>query len=60
MPTATGIVWFVFAVPAFTAFMYALSEILANRFPTREEYVGSTPPLVEYEPTGMSDRPDAI
>jgi len=31
------------AVLAFTVFMYALSEILANRIPTQEEYVGLTP-----------------
>lgn len=41
--TATGISWFVGAVLAFTVFMYALSEILANRIPTQEEYVGLTP-----------------
>lgn len=41
--TATGIGWFVGAVLAFTVFMYALSEILANRISTQEEYVGLTP-----------------
>ena len=41
--TATGIAWFAGAVIAFTVFMYSLSEILANRVPTQEEYVGLTP-----------------
>ena len=31
------------AVLSFTVFMYAVSEILANRIPTQEEYVGLTP-----------------
>jgi ABC-2 type transport system permease protein len=41
--TATGIGWFAGAVLAFTVFMYAVAEILANRIPTQEEYVGLTP-----------------
>jgi ABC-type polysaccharide/polyol phosphate export permease len=41
--TATGIVWFVAAVLAFTVLMYSVAEILANRVPTQEEYVGLTP-----------------
>jgi ABC-2 type transport system permease protein len=41
--TAVGIGWFVGTVLAFTVFMYGLSEILANRIPTQEEYVGLTP-----------------
>lgn len=41
--TATGIAWFTGAVILFTVFMYALSEILANRVPSQEEYVGLTP-----------------
>lgn len=41
--TAAGIGWFLVAVLAFTVFMYGLSEILANRIPTQEEYVGLTP-----------------
>ena len=28
---------------AFTVFMYGVAEILANRIPTQEEYVGLTP-----------------
>jgi ABC-2 type transport system permease protein len=41
--TAAGAGWFAAAVLAFTVFMYAMSEILANRIPTQEEYVGLTP-----------------
>jgi ABC-2 type transport system permease protein len=41
--TAAGIGWFTGAVIAFTVFMYSLSEILANRVPSQEEYVGLTP-----------------
>jgi ABC-2 type transport system permease protein len=41
--TAAGAAWFLGAVLTFTVFMYAVSEILANRIPTQEEYVGLTP-----------------
>jgi ABC-type polysaccharide/polyol phosphate export permease len=41
--TAGGIGWFIGAVLAFTVFMYGMAEILANRIPTQEEYVGLTP-----------------
>jgi ABC-type multidrug transport system permease subunit len=41
--TAAGIGWFVAAAAAFTVFMYSVAEILANRIPTQEEYVGLTP-----------------
>ena len=41
--TASGVAWFIGAVLAFTVFMYGLAEILANRIPTQEEYVGLTP-----------------
>ncbi|WP_042381097.1 ABC transporter permease [Streptacidiphilus melanogenes] len=41
--TAAGFGWFAAAVLAFTVFMYGVSEILANRIPTQEEYVGLTP-----------------
>jgi ABC-2 type transport system permease protein len=41
--TASGVGWFIGAVLAFTVFMYGLAEILANRIPTQEEYVGLTP-----------------
>src|SRR6185437_9641707 len=41
--TFAGIAWFTAAVLAFTVFMYGLAEILANRIPSQEEYVGLTP-----------------
>jgi ABC-2 type transport system permease protein len=41
--TAAGAGWFTGAVLTFTIFMYGLAEILANRIPTQEEYVGLTP-----------------
>jgi ABC-2 type transporter len=41
--TVPGAGWFGGAVLSFTVFMYAVSEILANRIPTQEEYVGLTP-----------------
>ena len=41
--TATGLAWFALAVLIFTIFMYSVAEILANRIPTQEEYVGLTP-----------------
>src|SRR5215468_5870161 len=41
--TAAGAAWFAGAVLLFTVFMYAVAEILANRIPTQEEYVGLTP-----------------
>jgi ABC-2 type transport system permease protein len=41
--TVAGAGWFTGAVLAFTVFMYAVAEILANRIPTQEEYVGLTP-----------------
>jgi ABC-2 type transport system permease protein len=41
--TAGGTGWFICAVLAFTVFMYGVAEILANRIPTQEEYVGLTP-----------------
>src|SRR5215813_1610410 len=41
--TAGGAGWFISAVLAFTVFMYGVAEILANRIPTQEEYVGLTP-----------------
>ncbi len=41
--SASGVVWFVVAVFVFTVFMYSVAEILANRMPTQEEYVGLVP-----------------
>jgi ABC-type multidrug transport system permease subunit len=41
--TGPGIGWFVAGAFVFTVFMYSVAEILANRIPTQEEYVGLTP-----------------
>jgi ABC-type multidrug transport system permease subunit len=41
--TGTGFAWFVVAAVLFTVFAYAMAEILANRIPTQEEYIGLTP-----------------
>jgi ABC-2 type transport system permease protein len=41
--TATGFVWFALAAMTFTVFAYSTAEILANRIPTQEEYIGLTP-----------------
>lgn len=41
--TAAEAGWFIGAVLLFTVFMYAVAEIMANRIPTQEEYVGLTP-----------------
>ena len=38
-----GVAWFVAAAFAFTVLMYSVAEILANRIPTQEEYVGLAP-----------------
>jgi ABC-2 type transport system permease protein len=41
--TGLGSGWFVAGAFVFTVFMYSVAEILANRIPTQEEYVGLTP-----------------
>jgi ABC-type multidrug transport system permease subunit len=41
--TGPGVGWFVAGAFVFTVFMYSVAEILANRIPTQEEYVGLTP-----------------
>src|SRR5262249_40006430 len=41
--TVAGAGWFIGAVLTFTVFRYAVAEVLANRIPTHEEYVGLTP-----------------
>lgn len=42
---ATGIAWFVAAVVTFAVAMYGVAEVLANRIPTQEEYIGALPPI---------------
>ena len=41
--TAGGVGWFIGGVLTFTVFMYSVAEVMANRIPTQEEYVGLTP-----------------
>jgi ABC-type multidrug transport system permease subunit len=41
--TASGVVWFVAAAYMFAIASYGIAEIMANRIPTQEEYVGATP-----------------
>jgi ABC-2 type transport system permease protein len=41
----TGLAWFVAAVLGFAVGMYGVAEILANRLPTQEEYIGALPPV---------------
>lgn len=41
----TGVTWFVAAVLCFAVAMYGIAEILANRIPTQEEYIGALPPV---------------
>ena len=40
---ATGIGWFVLAAVLFAIFSYGVAEVLANRIPKQEEYIGATP-----------------
>jgi ABC-type multidrug transport system permease subunit len=43
--TATGIAWFVASTLLFAIAMYGVAEVLANRLPTQEEYIGALPPV---------------
>ena len=43
--TATGVLWFAGAAVLFTAGMYGLAEILANRVPRQEEYIARVPAI---------------
>lgn len=43
--SATGVAWFVVSTLGFAVGMYGLAEILANRLPTQEEYIGALPPV---------------
>jgi ABC-2 type transport system permease protein len=43
--SVTGVAWFVAAVLGFAVGMYGVAEILANRLPTQEEYIGALPPV---------------
>lgn len=43
--SASGVGWFVAATTGFAVAMYGVAEVLANRIPTQEEYVGALPPV---------------
>jgi ABC-type polysaccharide/polyol phosphate export permease len=43
--SVTGVGWFVAATLGFAIAMYSIAEILANRLPTQEEYIGTLPPV---------------
>jgi ABC-2 type transport system permease protein len=40
---ASGVIWFAAATLAFAVAMYGAAEILANRLPTQEDYIGALP-----------------
>jgi ABC-type polysaccharide/polyol phosphate export permease len=40
---ATGLLWFLAAALLFAVVSYGIAEVLANRIPKQEEYVGATP-----------------
>jgi ABC-2 type transport system permease protein len=41
----TGVGWFVASTLCFAVAMYGIAELLANRLPTQEEYIGALPPV---------------
>ena len=43
--SATGVMWFAAATLGFAVAMYGAAEVLANRLPTQEEYIGALPPV---------------
>ena len=43
--SATGVGWFIAATLGFAIAMYGIAEVLANRLPTQEEYIGALPPV---------------
>jgi ABC-type polysaccharide/polyol phosphate export permease len=43
--SAAGVGWFVAAALGFAVAMYGVAEILANRLPTQEEYIGALPAI---------------
>jgi ABC-type polysaccharide/polyol phosphate export permease len=43
--SATGVAWFAAATLGFAVAMYGVAEVLANRMPTQEEYIGALPPV---------------
>ena len=43
--SATGVGWFAVSTLCFSVAMYGVAEVLANRLPTQEEYIGALPPV---------------
>jgi ABC-2 type transport system permease protein len=43
--SATGVGWFVASTLCFAVAMYGIAELLANRLPTQEDYIGALPPV---------------
>ena len=43
--SASGVAWFAAAAAGFAVAMYGVAEILANRLPTQEEYIGALPAI---------------
>jgi ABC-type multidrug transport system permease subunit len=43
--SVAGVGWFVAAALGFAIAMYGIAEVLANRMPTQEEYIGALPPV---------------
>jgi ABC-type multidrug transport system permease subunit len=41
----SGVAWFTIATLGFAIAMYGVAEVLANRLPTQEEYIGALPPV---------------
>jgi ABC-type multidrug transport system permease subunit len=43
--SATGVIWFIAAAYLFAIASYGIAEVMANRIPKPEEYVGATPAI---------------
>jgi ABC-type polysaccharide/polyol phosphate export permease len=43
--SAAGVGWFAVSTLCFAVAMYGVAEVLANRLPTQEEYIGALPPV---------------
>lgn len=41
--STTGVVWFIAAAYLFAVASYGIAEVMANRIPKQEEYIGATP-----------------
>jgi ABC-2 type transport system permease protein len=43
--SATGVIWFIAAAYLFAIASYGIAEVMANRIPKQEEYIGATPAI---------------